>query len=141
MAYEKVKAFLEHYRVWDLKDEELERELAVLVHDADGWESRWADTERRHQELLLAFGEDTLDAADRALTLLTMVKRTLDRHELVSITDKEGLADLTAMTMRYDELEAFRAQVLGVVKKANALDMKAQPDDKRLVALLGALMP
>lgn len=141
MAYERVKAFLDHYRVWELKDELLEREMAELVEDADGWESRWADTERRHVELLEHFGADPLDAADRALTLLTMVKRTLDRHEVVSIVEPEGLADLTAMVVRYDELDAFRSRVLGVVKQAGALDMKAQPDDNRLLTLLGVLMP
>jgi len=139
---EKVRAFLATYRVWPQADMELERELAELVDDHEQMEAFEAGLVEDHR---LDWGPDTLsnqEYIERAVKVFAGLKRELEQQLVV---DVEGSEDPNQELREYiagrDKLEVFRSLILGLVKKAGALDMKAFPDDFRLVILVEALFP
>lgn len=143
MSYDKVRAFLETYRVWDQADTELETELREVLDNAEV-----GDREAEVIETLATThvpepmqDKDHLNSLERLLIHYDqLAKRLKDEHQ-VEIFTPEGVTALMELLAARDGLGVFRARVLGVVKKAGALDMKAFPEDNHLVILLENLMP
>ena len=143
MSYDKVRAFIETYRVWPQADTDLERELTEVLELAEQGD---AEEEALDQ---VAFShvpepcltEDSLVSVERLLTHYGQVAERLRAGEGLELWTPEGSDQLGELLAQRDALNVFRSRVLGVVKQAGALDIKAQPDDNHLVILLTALMP
>lgn len=143
MSYDKVRAFLETYRVWDQADTELEAELREALDNAE--------TGDREAEVLETLATthvpepmqtpDHLGSLEKLLLHYDqLAKRMKDEHQ-VELYTPEGVTALMELLADRDRLDVFRTRVLGVVKRVGALDMKAFPEDNHLVILIENLMP
>ena len=145
VAYDKVRAFLDTYRVWEGKDADLEVELREVLDNAEIGDNEAQvaeDLVREHiPEPLMGKDGDSLNAIERVLRYYGTVAKTLKDQFDLDLTQEDGLATLVDQLKQRDALDVLRSRVVGVVKQAGALDMKAQPDDNRLVILLTTLMP
>lgn len=145
MAYEKLRAFLETYRVWADKDADLEAELREVLDNAEVGD-REAEvietlaTTHVPEPMHTAAG-DHLNAIERLLLHYQRLAKRLASEQQIELWTEEGVAALFEYLNQRDALDVLRCRIVGVVKKAGALDMKAQPDDNRLVIMLETLMP
>jgi len=139
---EKVRAFLEAYRVWPEADTELERELTALVDEHEQMTEFEEAVAREHR---LHEGPDTLSdqqAIERAVERYATIRDVLEDQMVVDVDGTDDLkGHLLAYVKRRDELEVFRNLILGAVKKTGALAMDAFPEDNMLVTLVGVLFP
>lgn len=143
MSYDKVRAFLEQYRVWDQADTELEAELREVLDNAE-----LGDKEAEVIETLASthvpepmHGDDKLGSIEKLLLHYDQLAARMKREHQVELYTPEGVKALMELLADRDRLDVFRTRVLGVVKRVGALDMKAFPKDNHLVILIENLMP
>ena len=140
---DKVRAFLETYRVWPEGDRDLEQELTTLLDDYEQGEQFMRDVVLAHR-LHEITGGDTLsdqETVAKIAALFQELRAVFDLDQQVDLAGDSPIPELKALLKSRDDLEAFRMQILGAVKSTKALAMNAYPDDNQLVIIVKALFP